>query len=353
MNASMNTAWGRVGLVANPQAGRGEKVVAEVVRRLFEQLSTGQVSRVEGTLESRVAAEMGVAGPVVPSPEKSELGARGVADLLLQAGVDSIIGVGGDGTLGDIAAAILGAGGNARLFGVGVGSANAGPLVSLSGQDVDRLSLNAVEEVQVHGVDAYLSDKLVGTAFNDVVLGNTFFGTRDGRRVDLDAVAKLAGTDRVAEPRSVCGPGTWVAKNGRRMLTNERNPFAQIIVSPLNESAVYAGKAISGLMCWGPYLGNHGILAAASAVMIRTKLGSEELGVAEPLRLSHVSFGARDRIEIGGLVDDAVLVVDGNPVRRLDSSDVVVLRLRHDAIGVLRPGVSPQAAPPAGIEEEG
>lgn len=337
MIPAMKTVWGRIGLVANPQAGRGADAVAEAVRELLERLSTEQVSLAEGTLESRMAVDLGVSGTIVPSPKDPKLDARRAADLLLQTGVDSIIGVGGDGTLGDIAAAILDAGGTARLFGVGVGSANVGPLVSLSGKDIDGLSLAEVYELPIHGVDAHLSDEFVGTAFNDVVLGNTFFGTRHGRRIDLDAAAKLAGEDRVAEPKSVCGPETWIAKNDRRMLTNERGAFAQIIVSPLNESAVYAGKAISGLMCWGPYLGNHGILAATSTLMIRTRLGSEDLSAAEPLRLSHLSFGPGDRIEIGGLLDDAILVIDGNPACRVDPSDVVGVQLRLEAIRVLRP----------------
>ena len=346
MTAAMRAAWGRVGLVVNPHAGRGEKAVTEVVRGLLEQLSTERLLLVEGTLESHVAIELGVSGTIVPSPEKSEADARGAAELLLQTGVNSIIGVGGDGTLCDVAAAILAAGGTVRLFGIGVGSANVGPLVSLSGRDVGRVSLAEVCELPIHGVDAYLSDDLVGTAFNDVVFANTFFGTRAGRRIDLDAAAKLAGEDRTAEPRSVCGPETWIAKNGRPMLTGREDAFAQIIASPLNESAVYAGKAIGGLMCWGPYLGNHGVLAATSTVMVRTKIESKDLSEAEPLRLSHVSFGADDRIEIGGLRDDALLVIDGNPLRRLDPSDVVVLKLRLDAIRVLRPGVPPQAMQP-------
>jgi len=224
-----------------------------------------------------------------------------------------------------------------QLLGIGAGSANVGPLVSLLEQDIDHLSLDRLHETQVHGVDAYLAETLVGTAFNDVVLGNTFFGTRNGNRIDLDAVAKLSGEDRPAEPRSVCGPRTWIDKNNQRMLANENDAFAQIIASPLNEGGVYAGKAISGLMCWGPYLRNYGVLAAASAVMVRTQLGLEDLSNVEPLRLAHVSFGESDRITIGELLADAVLIIDGNPTCLLSPSDVVALRLRLDAIRVLRP----------------
>jgi hypothetical protein len=86
------------------------------------------------------------------------------------------------------------------------------------------------------------------------------------------------------------------------------------------------------------------VLAAASTVMIRTKLDRDDVAEAEPLRLTHISFGADDRIEIGGLRVGAVLILDGNPLRRLAPSDTVTLQLRPEAIRILRPGASAPAA---------
>lgn len=337
MSVMVTGANGRIGLVVNPKAGRGEKQIAEVVRKLLEMLRGKEIALIEGTLEAHLATELGVHMTSIPTSESSKLEARSTAALLLQSGVDVIIGIGGDGTLCDIASLILDTGAAVQLLGIGAGSANVGPLISLLGQDIDRLSLDRLQETQVHGIDAYVADSLVGTAFNDVVFGNTFFGTRAGNRIDLDAVAKFSGEDRPAEPRSVCGPKTWIDKNNRRMLANENDAFAQIIVSPLNEGGVYAGKAISGLMCWGPYLKKYGVLATANTVMVRTQLGVEDLRDAEPLRLTHISFGADDQIAIGELVADAVLIIDGNPTSLLNPSDVVTLRLRLDAIRVLHP----------------
>ncbi len=337
MTGMITSANGRIGLVVNPTAGRGEKQIVEIVRKLLETLREKEVCLIKGTLESRLATELGVRATSIPASEDSELEARSAAALLLQSGVDVLIGIGGDGTLCDIASLVLDTEAAVQLLGIGAGSANVGPLVSLLGLDIDHLSLDRLHETHVHGIDAYLADDLVGTAFNDVVLGNTFFGTRDGNRIDLDAVAKLSGEDRPADPRSVCGTRTWIDKNNRRMLVNSNDAFAQIIASPLNEGGVYAGKAISGLMCWGPYLKNYGVLAAANSVMVRTQLALEDLNNAEPLRLAHISFGENDRITIGDLLANAVLVIDGNPTRLLSPSDVVTLRIRLDAIRVLRP----------------
>lgn len=327
----------RIGLVVNPTAGGGRQESATVVRRLLCTLNTKQLVLIDGTVESRLASELGVQAAAISPAGTGSLDARGAAETVLQQGVDVLIGLGGDGTLCDIASAILAGGFTARLLGIGAGSANVGPLISLLGEDIDRLSLDTLHDSAIHGIDVLVGDCLVGTAFNDVVLGNTFFGTRDGSRTDLDAVAVFSGQDRTAEPKSVCGPETWIQKNGRTMLTNELGAFEQIIASPLSDSAPFAGKAISGMMCWGPYLGNHGVLAAASTVMVRTHLDLDDLRKAEPLRLAHLGFGDDDRITIGGVQADAVVVIDGNPTALLNPTDVVTLRLRLNAIRVLHP----------------
>jgi len=342
MTDTMTNVDGQIGLIVNPNAGRGEVAVAEVVRKLLGMLSGKQITLVEGTFESLLATELGVSATSISISEDTNLEAREAALVLLQSGVDVLIGIGGDGTLCDIASAILDTGAAVRLLGIGVGSANVGPLVSLLGRDIEQLSLDELHEIRIHGIDAYLCEDLVGTAFNDVVFSNTFFGTRDGKRIDLDAAAELAKEDLPAEPRSVCGPRTWIDKNDQRMLTNEQDAFEQIIASPLNEGGTYAGKAISGLMCWGPYLGNHCVLAAANTVMVRTQLGLDDLNNAEPLRLSHISFGENDHIAIGELLAGAVLVIDGNPTCLLSPSDVVTLRINLDAIRMLRLSALPR-----------
>ena len=337
MTGMMMKACSRIGIVVNPNAGCGEREISSIVRKLLEILTGEEIHLIEGTLESRLAAELGIHTTVVSTFDNSILEASSSTMLLLQSGIDVLIGIGGDGTLCDIASAILETGSTVQLLGIGAGSANVGPLVSLLAQDIDRLSLDRLHESRIHGIDAYVAGNLAGTAFNDIVLGNTYFGTRNGHRIDLDAVAKFSGEDRPAEPTSVCGPQTWIDKNNQRMLTTQNDAFAQIIASPLNESAVYAGKAISGLMCWAPYLGNHGVLAAANTVMVRTQLESDDLVNAEPLRLAHISFGRDDRLTIGELLANAVLVIDGNPTSLLNPSDVVTLQMRLDAIRVLRP----------------
>jgi len=323
-----------VGPVVNPCAGGGEDTIA-VVRTLLERLGGTRLVVVDGTIESRVASQLGIGGRALRTPAGS--GSAVATSTLLDAGAEVLVGVGGDGTLCDIASAILETGGEVKLIGVGIGSANVGPLISLLGRDAGSLEWSRMREEVVHGIDAGLGGERLGTAFNDVVFANSFFGTRGGVRVDLDARAKLAGEDRAIEPASVCTPETWIAKNGRRLVTNEEGIVQQIVASPVNVPSAYVGKAVSGMMCWAPYVGDYGVVAATSAVMVRTKLDRGDVRRVEPLRLLHVSLGPEDRVDVGGLQHEAVVVVDGNPIRALTPTDTVALSLRERAIRVLRP----------------
>ncbi|MGD9676710.1 MAG: hypothetical protein AB7V19_08500, partial [Candidatus Bipolaricaulia bacterium] len=210
-----------------------------------------------------------------------------------------------------------------------------GPLVSVEAPDVERLFDAEIVGRRIHALAVSADGEPVGLAFHDVVFANTYFGTRDGARIDLDAAAALRGEDRPAEPRSVCGPGAWVAKNGRCLLSAGDVEGGQILASPLNDVDSSRGRAVGGFLSWGPYLGCHGLLAVASAVLIRTHITGEDRQRVEPLRLWHVGFSPEDIVEIGGLEEGAV-VVDGTPKRRLEAAVPVALRLREDAVTVLR-----------------
>lgn len=321
----------KVGLVANPKAGRGADRLDAALGSLVGCLGTCPLAVADGSREADAATKAGRACTVVRGGGR----AGEVTERLLDAGVDVVIGVGGDGTLRDIAEILVERESGAPLVGVGVGSSNVGPLVSAEAADAGRLFDAEIVELRIHALAVSAGGEPIGLAFHDVVFANTYFGTRDGTRTDLDAAAALRGEDRPAEPRSVCGPGAWVAKNGRRLLSAAEIEGGQVLASPLNDVDSCRGRAVSGFLCWGPYLGSHGLLAVASAVLIRTHLTREDQQGAEPLRLWHIGFSPEDVVEIGGLEEGAV-VVDGTPKRRLESAVPVTLRLREDAVTVLR-----------------
>jgi len=329
----------RAGVIANPQAGLGPDVVRatikSIVNAVTQALSTWRIVVLRDGFSAHATAASDTPIESVASPATATDSGHS-AEILLAAGVDVLIGVGGDGTLADIAAAIVRDGRCVPLLGVGVGSSNVGPLVSVCGQGMSAVDFGSLESGGVHGVEVFRSKSSLGIAFNDVVFGNLYFGTREGKRVDLDAAAHLRGDDRPTKPWSVCLETTYVKKNGRAVLDGKRHRLAQIVASPLNESRVYAGKVASGLMSWGPYLGRPAVIAGISEVAIRTVVDDELLARVEPLSLYHVCFGPDDTIEVGGLDRAAVVVLDGNPVWHVELGESIALKLRPDVLHVLR-----------------
>ncbi len=326
----------RVGLIANPSAGKGADRLDAALASLVGCLRGAEMAAVDRTREALAAKASGGSCVLVRGGGR----AGEAAERLLDLGVDVVVGVGGDGTLRDIAEVVVRRESEARLIGIGVGSSNVGALVSSAADGAERLFDSDVGETRVHALGVSVAGEPIGLAFHDVAFANTYFGTRDRKRMDLDAVAALRGKDRPAEPRSVCGRGSWVAKNGRRVLEAVEIEGGQVVASPLNDVDSCRGRAVGGFLCWGPYLGCRGLLAVASAVMIRTRLEREDLEAAEPLRLWHVGFSPHDVVEVGGM-DGGAVVVDGTPKHELDPSVAVALTLRENVVTVLRAGNPP------------
>ncbi len=337
---------GRVGVVANPYAGAGSGALRDVLGRLFARLEGADLVLNDGTFEAETAEACRLACTKVRGPIGD---ARRMAEALLDAGVDTVVGVGGDGTLGEIAAALAARESKAPLLGIGVGSSNVGPLVATASAGLDAFLDAPWSETGVHAVDVRLNGEAVGVSFHDVTPANTYFGTRDGRRVDLDGAAALRGIDRQGVPRSVCVAGTWIAKNGRRLLADVSLAGGQVVGSPLNDVEECRGKAVGGFLCWGPYLGSRALVAVASEVMIRTHLTPSDLAAAEPLRLFHIGLALGDVVELGGLPEKAVVVVDGTPRCAAGPDKVLSLRAMENAVVALRAAT----ARPGGFAREG
>ncbi|MDD5265273.1 MAG: diacylglycerol kinase family protein, partial [Candidatus Bipolaricaulis sp.] len=172
----------RVGLIANPRAGKGDDRLDETLASLVGCLSGATIAATDGTREALAAKASGGSCELVRGGGR----AGEAAERLLDAGVDVVVGVGGDGTLRDIAEAVVRRGSAARLIGIGVGSSNVGALVSAAAADAERLFDGDAGEVWVHALGVVVAGEPVGLAFHDVAFANTYFGTRAGKRIDLD-----------------------------------------------------------------------------------------------------------------------------------------------------------------------
>lgn len=328
---------GKAGLVVNLTAGRGKGFIEELLLQLLPKLESVPTVIAKGTLEAAIAGETKITAEIVDRPDSRgfEYVAR-LTETVLAQGVDTVVGVGGDGTLCSIANAMIAQGTGAKLLGIGAGSANVGPLITVRSDELDVFEPDKLRERSIYGIGVRVNGKPLSIAFNDIVFSNLFLGTEKGIRVNLDAGAMLKGERKVIQPTSVCGDEIRVYKNGELVFDSRDAKIAQIIVSPINDIVPYRGKATSGLMCWGPYLGSRGILAAASAVLIRTQVTKEELTAIEPLELRHVSFGSEDLVEVTGLKNGAVLIADGNPTLALSRSDRIGFCLKPSVVQAFR-----------------
>ncbi len=324
---------GRIGVLANPCAGAGPDVLRDVLAQLFRGMGNVDLVLNDETFEASAASACDLDCTKVHGPAGD---ARRLTEALLAADVDMIVGVGGDGTLGEIAGALVANRSTARLLGIGIGSSNVGPLIGTSFVGLEQFLGSPWTEVAVHALDVRVDEEKVGIAFHDATPANTYFGTRDGRRVDLDAGAALHNVDRTCAPASVCTVETWMAKDGRRVLSRDEMAGGQIIASPLNDVSECRGKAVAGFLCWGPYVGCRGVVAVASSVMIRTRLSQEDLRAAEPLRMFHLGLAPGDVVEMGGLPCRAVVVVDGTPRVALTPDRTLSVRVVGSAVVSLR-----------------
>ena len=104
---------------------------------------------------------------------------------------DMLIGIGGDGTLNQIAFSLLDLGWKVPLMGVAAGTANVGPLLRFSPERLKLADLNRLSIEPVGAVEVLRDSNRMGYAFVDVILGQTFLGTIDGKTANLSADAFL------------------------------------------------------------------------------------------------------------------------------------------------------------------
>ena len=229
--------------------------------------------------------------------------------------VDVYVTAGGDGIMSYVASAVIMNGGREKkplFLGFPAGTANAGPIVHRLGtgrpEGLTKVSLDAVEVKD--------GDDVIGYGFNDVIIGNTFLGTVDGRLVNLDA-AEMAEYGR----QKVTAPGTRIATEEFKVLLDGKPAeiginLKQICVSPLKADAVNQKAVFGGLLnC----VGDEHPCAAAFISRNMTDSDMSTWNYRGPVTTTHICFTEKDVLEISGLGEDAQIIIDGNPfVRRTD-----------------------------------
>jgi len=296
----------RIGIVFNPAAGRRERFKA-IALKLLERcqeasLITGGLDYGENWFDHGDSLEI----VEIHGLDFSER-LKSCLDGFLSRKVDLIVGVGGDGFLAHIGAFIIEGHYTIPLLGICGGTANVGPLLGFNEDTLERLDLANMNYAKVSALAVESAWRRTFYAFNDIVIGDTFLGTIEGKMTNLSARAFVEDGIKLEKKPSeeITTADFALLKNG----VSQPLPCfktLQIVASPLLESRHYNGKAITGALCLAPFFPVCGAVSLLDTVIIDSKLESPLKAVS----IQQLLFGEKDHIAIKGL--SSYLVVDGN-----------------------------------------
>ncbi len=246
----------------------------------------------------------------------------------LASSVEAILVVGGDGTMSDVAYSLFKAGTSIPIIGIGAGSTNAGPLITVRLQELDRLDPSTLIVQEVGGILASLNGKQVGVGFNDIVLGDTVLTTVEGRVVQVNASEFMKGR-KIPAPPSRAGTTdseVRIERGGESQadIVIHRGVFGQLFAAPLEKR--YLGKGLAGGTSLAAALGLPAGIALTSEPLVNFSIGIEELLLMEPIVTKTASIREVDNVVVTGIREGTCLNMDGNPLALLRPGDEVRVR---------------------------
>lgn len=332
----MADEWRRVGLIVNPAAGSGIDVALQSARQAVVSLGAETVCTAEGP--AGADALSGWPGKIIAhySGAKGREQTRALARWLVDQRVRVVVVVGGDGTLADVAQVFIASGCRTPVLGIGAGSTNVGCLITCRTSEASKLHSETLESWDVNCLIATVNDSPLGYAFNDVVIGHTIVGTMDGRLRDIDAAEHMRGTVTAGKPRSIATTETRVLRRDRDgdTLVAEGKSVATVVAG-FAEPA-FLGKAITGGVCLASFTGLPAGCLVSSFPLVQVEIGAPALLKMPPIVSSYVTLSEETSIVVENVEDSAVLCVDGNPLRRLNEADRVVISVHKGAVQGIR-----------------
>ena len=335
-----------IGVIINPKAGKGFLENAEIARLAASQFPGAAILTGPGEMGAAAFAGRGdleicalepVVGPNLTMALARSLAARQV-DLLLV--------VGGDGTMADVAFALVDnqaarptIGSSAvPIVGIGAGSTNAGPLITCREPDVGNLDISHLETVLLDAALVKYQGAWLGIGFNDCVLGFTVLGTLNGQVRDLDAQAKMKGIDLPAQPSSVGTPRTLIERISPAPFgTVEvgRGEWVSSVVIGFSSPAFFA-KAITGGICLASYRNIPAGCLVTGYPIVRIETTRAEVLASSPLRSQYISFDENMCIRVSGMRTGTAVCADGNPLKILSPDDQVEFWVRPAAVRAVK-----------------
>ena len=297
----------KTALLYNYKAGKG--LPAElVVRKLCDFFSGDELLVTdEGLLFPALPVSY-----VVPEETQGYFDAiKAKVKALADAGAERFVSVGGDGTATYVKNAMYELGINFPILGVAAGTANVGPIVSVTLEQLEGRHISEAKEVCYDGIAVYVKDKFISLAFNDLIVGDTFLGTIDGQTCSLSVRALLERGEHtpVKPAEHIVTDDFAVEFNGASLVPNAKL-IRQIVLSPVAHESHY-GRAVYSVVGKCDWCEKKGVIALCDYIAVSFE--DDGTGVDRFSTTQYLIFGPNDQVVLRGLTEEACLVCDGNP----------------------------------------
>ena len=297
----------KTALLYNYKAGKG--LPAElVVRKLCDFFSGDELLVTdEGLLFPALPVSY-----VVPEETQGYFDAiKAKVKALADAGAERFVSVGGDGTATYVKNAMYELGINFPILGVAAGTANVGPIVSVTLEQLEGRHISEAKEVCYDGIAVYVKDKFISLAFNDLIVGDTFLGTINGQTCSLSVRALLErGEHTPVKPAEHIVTDDFVIElNGKDLVPN-REIIRQIVLSPVAHESHY-GRAVYGPVGKCDWCEKKGVIALCDYIAVSFE--EDGTGVDRISSTQYLIFGPNDQVVLRGFTEEACLICDGNP----------------------------------------
>ena len=253
---------------------------------------------------------------------------RARVEALVRAGAERFICVGGDGTATYVRTAMYELGLSIPILGVAAGTANVGPIVSVQLEQLTGKHISQAREVCYDGLSVFVNGEFLSLAFNDLIVGDTFLATVDGKSCNISVRALLE--EGKHQPKSPCTeivtPDFKVVLNGKDVKPR-LGDVKQIIISGVGHESHY-GRAVYGAVGKCDWSEKKGVIALCDYIAVSFE--DDGAGVDRFSNMEYLIFGPNDRVVLQGFAPEACLVCDGNPY--LLPSDSVHVRYETDLV---------------------
>lgn len=230
---------------------------------------------------------------------------------LVEAGAECFVSVGGDGTATYVRNVLYRMGLDIPMLGVAAGTANVGPIVSVSLEQLAGRTVREARYVDYDGVAVYAGDELISLAFNDVIIGDTFLATVNGSGCNVSVRELLCNGAIVPQSPSVdmVKDDFRVELNGEDILPAGRD-IQQIIISSVAHESHY-GRAVYGPIGKCDWCEKKGVIALCDHIAVSFE--ENNAGTGRFSSMQYLIFGPNDDVALKGFTPKACLVCDGNP----------------------------------------